>query len=308
MIKKAVITAAGKGTRQYPATNAVQKELFPLIDLDGIAKPAIQIIAEQALRAGIEEICIVVNPGEAGQFRRHFKPLPEDEKSAFSRKDKSWGLTQSELLNDLMHRIIYVEQTEQHGFGHAVWCAHEFTGTDPFLLLLGDHIYVSNTPVSCISQALDAFHAAAKTVLPACPAPAEQLYLFGTLGADPLPGHPGLCQVRDIIEKPDAETARAKLRTPGLPDDHFLTLFGMYVLTGTIMEILDRHVRENVRSGGEIQLTTALQELNRSEGCVTLEIKGQRLDMGTPAGYLETQTVLARRGALKDRFEEFLKI
>ena len=296
MIKKAVITAAGKGTRQYPATNAVQKELFPLVDLDGIAKPVIQIIAEQALRAGIEDLCIVVNPGESGHFRRHFRGLTGAERPAFEKPGKEWGIRQSGLLEDLGRRIRYVEQAEQHGFGHAVWCAREFAGNDPFLLLLGDHVYISGEDRSCVAQAIGGFERIGKTLLPVVRTPADRLHLFGTLAGDPSEEAPGLYRVKEILEKPDPETARKRLVTPGLPEDLFFTLFGMYALSPGLMDILERHVRDNVRSAGEIQLTPALGELAGTEGSFALEIDGVRLDMGTPLGYIETQLTLAQKG------------
>jgi UTP--glucose-1-phosphate uridylyltransferase len=306
MIKKAVITAAGKGTRQYPATNAVQKELFPLVDLDGIAKPVIQIIAEQAVRAGIEELCIVVNPGEAGQFKRHFAGLSGRERASFMKKNNSQALEQSDLLNDLKKRIIYIEQTEQHGFGHAVWCARDFTGNDPFLLLLGDHIYLSDSEISCISQTLQEFNRTSLSLFPVCRTPMQELHLFGTVAGDPVPGSSGRYRVREIAEKPDPETARARLRTPGLGPDEFFTLFGMYALTPGVMTVLDRHVKSNVQSGGEIQLTTALQEITASEGAHALEILGRRLDMGTPRGYIETQVSLASRSVFSENMKRFI--
>lgn len=302
MIKKAVITAAGKGTRQYPATNAVQKELFPLVDLDGIAKPTIQIVAEQALRAGIEEICIIVNPGEAEQFRRHFVGLEEPERVSFEKKGKAWGLEQSELLLRLKESISYVEQTEQHGFGHAVWCAQSFVNDEPFLLLLGDHVYVSDQE-SCIRQAVCGFEQVEQTLFPVAQTPADQLHLFGTLKGLPVDGQPGLYRVTDIVEKPSPELARQTLATPGLPEDRFFTFFGIYALSPKIMHILEAHVQKNVRSGGEVQLTTALEELNRNEGTFALEIDGQRLDMGTPLGYLETQLTLALKGPFRQAIQ-----
>jgi UTP--glucose-1-phosphate uridylyltransferase len=303
MITKAVITAAGKGSRQYPATHAVQKELFPLIDLDGIAKPTIQIIAEQAVKAGIEEICIVVNPGEAEQFQRHFKGLTGKEKEIFRKKNKDWILEQSDRLADLNRRITYIEQPEPHGFGHAVWCARLFTEPDPFLLLLGDHLYLSDSPVSCIEQAIQGFEQVKTTLLPVARTPVNQITLFGTLSGDPIPDKSDFYKVLRILEKPDADRARKQLRTPGLSENEYLTLFGMYVLSDRVMHHLGRHVENDVRSSGEIQLTTALQELIEWEGAYAMEIKGQRLDMGTPLGYIQTQLALAKRGVFGKRLE-----
>jgi UTP--glucose-1-phosphate uridylyltransferase len=305
MIKKAVITAAGRGTRQYPATNAVQKELFPLVDLDGIAKPVIQIIAEQALQAGIEKICIVIHPGESGQFKKHFTGLKEDEKSSF--RNKPWGLKQSALLDRLRESITYVEQTAQEGYGHAVHCAREWVGEDPFLLLLGDHVYISEGKSSCIQQAISGFEQVRKSVYAVNQTHIEQLYLFGTVAGKRIRETPPLYEIRKIIEKPDVSVARQELVTEGLPEDTFLTFFGMHVLTPAIFEILESHIRNDVRSRGEIQLTTAQAELAETEGAVAQIIHGQRLDMGTPLGYIETQIALARKGAFAHDVENLIR-
>ncbi|MBN2103886.1 nucleotidyl transferase [bacterium] len=307
MIKKAIITAAGKGTRQYPATNTIQKEMFPLVDIDGIAKPVIQIIAEQAVRAGIESICIVVNPGESDQFKQHFTGLNPKNYQSFKEKGKEGYIHQSEILSHLEKRITYMEQIEQHGFGHAVWCAREFVADDPFLLLLGDHVYISDKEISCITQTLQGFERVRKTLFPVIRTSIEQLHLFGTLTGLPVHGQSGLYRVTEIIEKPNPETAKTILVTQDLPRNQFFTFFGMYALSPEVMQILDSHVKENVRSRGEIQLTPALQELAAACGAFALEIEGQRLDMGTPLGYIKTQMALARKGAFSQEVEGYIQ-
>ena len=231
-IKKAVITAAGKGTRQYPATNAVQKELFPVVDVDGITKPTIQVIAEQVFNAGIEEIAIIVQPGEEKQFIAHFQGLSVSGKKSF--QNKEWGIRQSELLEKLSRRITYIHQTSQEGFGHAVYCAHKWVGEEPFLLLLGDHIYLSSNQDSCIKQAINGFNLLQKTVFAVKQTPADLLYLFGTVAGEPVDGKDNLYKITSVYEKPSADYARLNLKTAGLADDSFLAFFGMYLFTPTI--------------------------------------------------------------------------
>jgi len=141
IIRKAVITAAGRGTRQYPATSVVQKEMLPLVDRDGITKPAIQIIAEEALEAGIEEICIIVSPGDEQQFRQHFRAIAQDLLPAFAGKE--WALRESEKLARMERALTYVVQQTPEGFGYAVYQSRDFIGKEPFPLLLGDHIYIN---------------------------------------------------------------------------------------------------------------------------------------------------------------------
>src|SRR4051794_30034860 len=146
-VTKAVITAAGMGTRHYPASATIQKEMFPLVDRDGTTKPTIQIIVEEAVESGVEQVCIVASAENVEQFQRHFRGLPEEWGPLF--RGKAWALEEAEKLAGLSKRIEYVLQESPQGYGHAVYCAREFVGTDPFLLLLGDHVYISATKKTC---------------------------------------------------------------------------------------------------------------------------------------------------------------
>ena len=156
-VRKAVITAAGRGTRQYPASSTVQKEMFPLVDVDGLTKPTIQIIAEEALDAGIEELCIVTAPGDEEMYRRHFRGLSEDLLPAF--EGKEWALQESERLARIEQALHFTTQPSPEGYGHAVYCAGDWVGDEPFLLLLGDHVYISSDPQGrrCARQVVDVF-------------------------------------------------------------------------------------------------------------------------------------------------------
>ncbi len=306
MIKKAIITAAGKGTRQYPATNAVQKEMFPLIDRDGIAKPTIQIIVEEALNAGIEKIGVIVQPGEEKQFVAHFQGLSKNDRESF--RGKPWGLQQSERLERMRDAIVYIHQTEQMGFGHAVWCARQFAGGEPVLLMLGDHVYLSHTATSCARQLLDAYQSCQKSVFSVQQTPAVQLGLFGTVAGEPVDDVEKLYELRRIVEKPNADFAHRHLRTPGLAPDMFFTIFGMYLLTPAVFDILDENIKNNKREQGEIQLTSALAELLQRQGAFGLEMDGSRLDMGTPLGYIQTQIALAAHGPYAPELAAFINV
>ena len=277
--------------------------MFPLVDRDSLAKPTIQITFEEALNAGIEEVAIIVQPGEEKQFVTHFQGLRENEKEVF--RAKPWGLAQSELLRRMQQAIVYIHQTEQNGFGHAVYCAHEFAGGDPTLLMLGDHVYLPNGNMSCAQQVLSAYQRRQKSIFSAQQTPIEQLFLFGTAAGAPMDDNPKLYELREIAEKPSPEYARQNLRTAGLAADTFLTIFGMYALTSTIFGILEDHVNRDKREKGEIQLTSALAELLRREGALALQMDGSRLDMGTPFGYLQTQLALAMHGPHADELTAF---
>src|SRR5512136_83307 len=143
-VKKAVITAAGRGARVYPAADTVQQAMLPLVDGDGLAKPVLQIIAEEALESGIEELCVVCAPGDEPRYRAQLAASQHTLTTAF--KDMDWARRQAERLEDLIRRLHFSVQEQPLGYGHAVACARAFAAGEPFLLLLGDHLYVSHTP------------------------------------------------------------------------------------------------------------------------------------------------------------------
>ncbi len=187
-VRKAVITAAGRGARQYPASSTVQKEMFPLVDVDGLTKPTAQIIAEEALAAGIEQVCIVTAPGDAEMYQRHFRGLSDDLLPAF--RGKEWALRESEQLARMNEALSYVTQSSPEGYGHAVYTAREWVGDEPFLLLLGDHVYVSSHPERkhCAQQVVEVFERVGQPVSSVKRTPERMLHLFGTVQGEPLPG------------------------------------------------------------------------------------------------------------------------
>jgi UTP--glucose-1-phosphate uridylyltransferase len=288
-VRKAVITAAGRGTRHYPATNAVQKEMFPLVDRDGVTKPTIQLVVEEALSAGIQEVCIVTSPGADAQIRAHFQPIPDANLPAY--QGKAWALEQSERLADMAARISYATQETPEGFGHAVHCARGFVGEEPFLLMLGDHVYISREERSCARQVTDRFTACGATVTAVQQTPASQLHLFGTIQGEPT-GTPGLYRAAALYEKPSPECAREHLATPGLPPDTYLCLFGLYAFTPGIFSCLEEQISSDARQHGEIQLMSAQAMLRDREPYFACEVNGRRYDMGVPEGYIETQMAL----------------
>src|SRR6476646_4217956 len=223
-VRKAVITAAGRGTRQYPASSAVQKEMFPLVDRDGLTKPVIQIIGEEAIGSGIEEICIVTAPGEGKIYRNYFRAL--DDQTLKSFKGKEWAVLESEKLADFGQRLTFAEQTSPEGFGHAVYQARAFVGDEPFLLLLGDHLYISDTKDRCARQLIKIFEQyMLDAVTGVQPTVERQLHLFGTIRGNPIDATKGIYKAELIIEKPSIEQAREKLVTPGLPAGNYLAHF-----------------------------------------------------------------------------------
>ena len=283
-IKKAIIPAAGYGTRLYPASKSIKKEFFPIIDKDGYAKPAIQLIIEEAIESGIQEVCLIVQPDGNVDFERYFKePLPHDLEQRLS---KSPGVVkQSEKLLDLGHRISYVVQDEQKGFGHAVYCAQDWVGDEPFLLMLGDHIYESHTEIRCAQQLLQIFPKVGKSVSAVMRRTEEVLHLYGTISGKPVSHIPRLYEVTELKEKPTVEYAREHLAIEGLPAGEYLCIFGQYILTPNIFDCIQYHIDREILERGEIQLTNALDLLRKDEGYYAYETEGKYYDIGTPEAY-----------------------
>jgi UTP--glucose-1-phosphate uridylyltransferase len=303
-VRKAVITAAGRGTRQYPATSTVQKEMIPLVDRDGVTKPTLQIVAEEALDSGIEEICIVTGPGDEENYRKHFQGLSDDLLPAF--KGKEWALAESRKLAHLNKIMTYVTQPTPEGFGHAVYQARDFVGKEPFLLMLGDHIYGSRNQKRCARQLIDVYEATGSPVSSVAPTPSNLLHLFGTVKGEKGPV-PGSYKVTAIQEKPSIEDAKARLHTDGMAPDEYLCFFGMHVFTPEIFECLQERIDKNMREKNEIQLTSAQEMLRqRTPSYLACEIIGERYDMGIPYGLMETQVALALMGPHRNEILSFL--
>lgn len=295
-VRKAVITAAGRGTRQYPATSAIQKEMITLVDRDGLTKPTLQLILEECIESGIDEICIVVSPGGDKALRDYFKRMDDQTARAFRGKD--WAILESEHLGGIGERLTFVEQKTPEGFGHAVYQAKDFVGDEPFVLLLGDHVYISEVKDRCVLQLIKTFEKfGLDAVTGVQPTIEKLLYLFGTIKGKPYDIEKGIFEAELIIEKPDIETAREKLVTPGLPAGNYLTHFGIHVFGPGIFDSIQYLIDNNIREKNEYQFTSA-QEHMRAEGAQywTQIVQGQRYDTGIPYGLMETQLALALHG------------
>jgi len=283
-VRKAVIPAAGFGTRLFPASKAAKKELFPIVDRDGVAKPAILLIVEEALNAGIEEIIIIVQPDDLREFEFFFKHQVSIENyNKLPRHFQDY----SRYLLEIGQRVRFVVQHTQQGFGHAVYTAREAVGDEPFLLMLGDHLYRSETDRSCAQQIIDVFNQRGVSVLGLRRTPEDQIANFGT--ATGIWVEEGsVLSITEFSEKPTVDYARECLRVPGLPEGEYLTVFGQYVIKPQIFDYLEEHIEHNVRERGEFQLTSALDRLRREDGFLGVIVQGRRFDIGIPEYYLET--------------------
>jgi len=283
-VRKAVIPAAGFGTRLFPATKVVKKELFPIIDQDGRAKPIILAIVEEAISGGIEEVGIVVQKSDRALFEDFFKAPPTKE---LFNKLSPQNQEYSQYLQDLGQRITILTQEEQEGYGHAVFCAKEWVKDEPFLLLLGDHVYASENETSCASQVLDIYDQVGQSVVGLSVMPAEIIHKAGCVtGVWQEPD--SILSVTQLSEKPDIDYARSHLHMEGMADDQFLGIFGMYVLEPKIFEFLEEHISNNIREKGEFQLTSCLDRLRQEEGITGYLVKGRYFDTGMPEFYRQT--------------------
>jgi UTP-glucose-1-phosphate uridylyltransferase/mevalonate kinase len=283
-VRKAVIPAAGFGTRLFPASKATKKELFPIVDRDGIAKPAILLIVEEALEAGLDEVVIVVQEGDLESFRSFFTAQVSIEN--YNKLPRHFQDYARRLL-EMGSRVKFAIQDRQEGLGHAVYTARELIGDEPFLLMLGDHIYHSQSERSCARQLVDAFNQYNTSVIGLRQTPEGLLSNFGTVTGVWLSGQ-RLLNITEFAEKPTVEYARENLRVAGLNRDEYLTVFGQYIIKPQIFRYLEEHIHNNVRERGEFQLTSALDRLRQEDGFLGLMMDGQRYDIGLPEYYLDT--------------------
>jgi len=297
-VRKAVIPAAGLGTRQYPATSFVRKELFPLVDRDGFTKPVLQIAVEEALDSGVEQVCIVGRPGAQKDLLAHFKPISPELQDKF--RDKEWAWSQSRRLEEIAERLSFVEQPRQEGLGHAVWCARKWVADEPFLVLLGDHVFISTGPARCAAQLLQAYRTGSLTAFAV--SGEDDLSRYGVASGRLKEGSARELSIAGFKEKPDPETARQECTVAGFPPGQYLTHFGMHIFSPGILQVLDEMIRSERRERGEFQLTTAQHLLCRREPYSGLIMEGLRYDTGTPLGMLNAQMALALSGRLRDDY------
>ncbi|MGO8928332.1 MAG: sugar phosphate nucleotidyltransferase [Limisphaerales bacterium] len=262
-IKKAIITAAGKTQRTLP--------LQTLVDRDGITKTALRILIEEILSAGIDEICVVVCPGD---------------QAAYAAAAGGQG-----------GRLRFVEQNAALGYGHAVACAREFGGRVPFLLLVGDHLYVSGRKRA--AQQLVEIAGAENCAVSAVQATHEsKLPYYGTIGGRLVAARKGLYEISEVLEKPTPTEAEQRLIVPGLRAGHYLCFFGMHVLTPAVMDMLGEEVAQAGQRG--VHLTTVLARLAQRERYLACELEARRYDIGVKYGLLTAQIALALDGQDRD--------
>ena len=283
-VRKAVIPAAGLGTRVLPATKAMPKEMLPIVD-----KPAIQYIVEEAAAAGIEDILIITNRGK-GLLEDHFDRAPELEARLTGSPEKEAVLEQVVAISRLAN-IFYVRQKETKGLGHAILCAREFVGDEPFAVLYGDDVILGEDP-AC-GQLIRAWERYGKGVVGVKEVSEEAIKKYSSLKVEPLEGSCFLCT--DMVEKPQRKEDILSL----------YSILGRCVLPPEIFGILERTAPG---AGGEIQLTDAMAALAREQGMTAVDFTGTRYDMGNKLGILQaTVEVALNHPEVGDSFRAYLK-
>ncbi len=266
-ITKAVITAAGPQQSRLP--------LQRFVDLDGSEKSALEIIIEEVVAAQVEQIALVIRPGDQDLFAEAagiYEPL-----------------------------LTFVEQPAARGYGEAVYRAADFVGDQPFLHLVGDHLYISGEARRCAQQLVEVARSEECVVSAVQPTRENRLFQYGTIGGRPVAARKGLYEVENILEKPTPTDAEQHLLVPGQRAGHYLCLFGMHVFTPTVMEILQGLVEAD--GNQPVLLTPALAQVSNRERYLATELRGTRYNIGVKYGVLITQLALALNG---DEREEIL--
>lgn len=281
-IRKAIIPAAGLGTRFLPATKAMPKEILPIVD-----KPTIQYIVEEAVDSGIEDIIIVTGKGKRA-IEDHFDNYFELEHNLLE-KDKL-ALLEEVRKSSEMANIHYIRQREPRGLGHAIWCARKFIGNEPFAVLLGDDIVQAEVP--CLKQMIDVYDRYESSVVGVQPVPWEHVSRYGLVAGPSVEER--IIRAEQLVEKPDRESAPSNW-----------AIMGRYILTPRIFELLEQ---QEAGVNGEIQLTDSIAQLSTEQSVLAYHFNGQRHDVGDKLGFIETTLHYAlQRPELREDLLEYMK-
>jgi UTP--glucose-1-phosphate uridylyltransferase len=286
-IRKAVIPVAGLGTRHFPASHAVKKELFPVVGPDGIARALFHYHLLELEAAGIQELCIIVQPGEDEMIRAYLNGPGDDYLKRLAKYPAL--LREAEQMRGFARRVSFAVQDSAEGYGHAVFQSKSFANGEPVLLCLGDHLF-RGKPVSPFAELAQMAHeSSGRSVSAVNRISADELKGYGTIAGTRHTHNPRLIDVSLIIEKPAVAAAQEKLHVDSLPAGTWLGWFGMHLLAPSIYDILAEMIRDNVRDNGEFQLTRAQEIQRQREGYLALEMThAQRFDFGVPDDFIRS--------------------
>ena len=262
---KAVLTAASPTDQHLP--------LQTITDAHGETKTALQIVLDDLFSADLDSVAVVITPGNHDAYSAASGPYAD--------------------------RVTFIEQSQALGYGHAVWCAREFTGDDPFVLILGDHLFLSYTNDSCVKQLLKVAAGQNCQVSSVQTTHESKLHLYGTVGAARIPGNDSMYEVHNIIEKPTPTLAEQELIIPGLRHGTYLCFFGVHILSAKVMQLLDTAV-STLSPGETLGLSPTLAKMAGSEKYLATQIDGTRFNLGERYGLLRAQVALALAGPHRD--------
>lgn len=286
-IRKAVIPVAGFGTRLYPETRGVKKEFCPVIDKDGLVKPAILVLLEELDAVEIEEICLILNREEKAYYEEFFyKPLSEEHYEKLPTQMKAY----EDKIRRISHKLNFVYQDEQRGFGHAVYQARKFSNEEPILLLLGDTIYQSMTSVPCTKQVIDAYERYGQDMVAVHAVPLDDVSNYGIFSGVWENREETVFKISRIEEKPDCTKARDYLCVSSRKSkENYYAAFGIYVITDAVFRRLEYAIENNiVNAKGEVELTDALEYVCKQQGMMAVVPAGESYDLGNAQAYRRT--------------------
>lgn len=284
-ITKAIIPVAGFGTRLYPTTKVVKKDFMPILDIDGQLKPVLLIMIEELLEAGIEDICLVIGEEEKSIYDEFFGKLSQEHYNKISSEKK----TLEDRIQQIGSHITYAYQKERKGFGHAVYQCREFTNDEPVILLLGDMIYHSFEANNCTKQMIDMYEKKGLSIISMHTVPKDDVVHYGILYGEWENKEQTLLKLDAIVEKPTCDYAAdfLKVKTRASKENYY-AVFGQYVLTKDVFTELENNIKNNIYERGEIQLTTALEQVRRKYGIDGFVVNGKSYDIGLPEEYYKT--------------------
>ncbi len=288
-VRKAVIPVAGFGTRLYPATRGIKKEFCPVIDKDGLVKPVLHVLLEELDRAGIDEICLIINPDEKAFYDDYFfKPLSLNHYNSLPKQMKQY----EDDFRRIADKISFVMQKEQKGFGHAVYQAADFAGDEPVLLMLGDTIYSSFDEEPCAKQLMNMYDTYGKSMVAIHSVPLADVSTFGMFSGAWEDRSQSIMKVERVFEKPTVDYASDYLGMQRQDDDktYYYGAFGMYILDKAVFEELGMMCKENEENklSSEVQLTEALEHIMKKDGLLAFVPQGESFDIGNAKAYRST--------------------
>lgn len=285
VVHKAVIPLAGYGTRIFPATKAMKKGMMPVIDSDGMLKPALFILLEHLVDSGIDEIALIIGEGEQEDYEKMFSPIEEELRFKLPEEKQRYA----DKIERFANKITYVVQKEKLGFGHAVWLTRKFSNDEPVLLLLGDFIYKSNSEAACCTQIINAYMQVGKPLVSITETPLNEVVHYGIIHGKWEDTEERIMTVNSMVEKPTDDYANEYLGVVNnRKEKKYYKTFGQYVLTKEVYEELDKEIKAGQKQKGEYQLTSALDAMRESIGLCAYLPDGKSYDLGLPEAYRYT--------------------